>query len=148
MIHALLIAVFLLPGFLQVEASEQAPKDSEVVNTAKSWAALVAAADVTRLETLLQKDYRHTHGTGRVEDKAQFLEALRSGSRKYERCEMTELDVILLGQGAVVQGILDVKAVTTERTLEVINRFMMVIAKTDRGLEVVAFQATPLEKTK
>lgn len=141
-----LLLLVLITSLTRLIAAESPLTESEAMVTAQNWAGCVKAADLGALETLLSPDYLHTHGTGKVETKTQFLETLRSGSRKYERCEMSDLRVIRLGHGAVVQGMLDVKAVTKDKTLEVVNRFMMVLRQTDRSLEVVAFQATPSEK--
>lgn len=141
-----LLLFVLLAGLPRLQAREASLTDADAIAAARNWASLVKSAETAELERLLNENYLHTHGTGKVETKTQFLEALRSGTRKYERCEMSDLRVILLGPGAVVQGILDVKAVTKDKTLEVINRFMLVMEQTDRGLNVVAFQATPTEK--
>lgn len=141
----LLLFVFLA-SLTGLHAGDGSLTEVDATAAARNWASLVKSADAAELERLLNENYLHTHGTGKVETKTQFLEALRSGTRRYERCEMSDLRVILLGPGAVVQGILDVKAVTKDKTLEVINRFMLVMEQTDRGLKVVAFQATPTEK--
>lgn len=144
--NILLLIAFFISGHAPAHAEAGPLTKAGLTGEAQIWATRVKTSDVGALETLLSPNYLHTHGTGKVETKEQFLEALRTGSRKYERCEMTDLRVILLGQGGVVQGTLDVKAVTKGKTLEVVNRFMMVFAKTERGWEVIAFQATPTEK--
>jgi hypothetical protein len=141
-----LLLFVLLAGLPRLQAGEASLTEAEATAAARNWASLVKSAETAELERLLNENYLHTHGTGKVETKTQFLEALRGGTRKYERCEMSDLRVILLGPGAVVQGNLDVKAVTKDKTLEVINRFMLVMERTGRGLSVVAFQATPTEK--
>jgi len=136
----------LLVGLVPAKAAESPLKETDATATAQKWATLLVSSDANSLETLLASDYVHIHGTGKVESKPQFVEALRSGARKYERCDMSNLQVIPLGNVALVHGSLDVKAVTKSRTIEGTHRFTMAIAKTDQGIKVVSYQATPSEK--
>jgi len=139
--------IFLLSIWLTaICPAETGLTEAEATATAHQWAGLLTNSDVNGLETLLATDYIHTHGTGKVESKQQFVEALRSGARKYERCDMSNLQVIPLGNVALVHGNLNVKAVTKSRTIEGTHRFTMVIAKADQGIKVVSYQATPPEK--
>ena len=139
--------IFLLSIWLTaICPAETGLTEAEATATAHQWAGLLTNSDVNGLETLLATDYIHTHGTGKVESKQQFVEALRSGARKYERCDMSNLQVIPLGNVALVHGNLNVKAVTKSKTIEATHRFTMVTAKTDQGIKVVSYQATPSEK--
>lgn len=138
---------FLLPfWFAAIGPAEAGLTEAEATGAARQWATLLVSAEANGLETLLASDYIHTHGTGKVENKQQFVEALRSGVRKYERCEMKDLRFISLGNTAVVHGSVDVKALAWGKTIEGNYRFMMVISKSERGIEVTAYQATPEEK--
>ena len=140
--------IFLLSVWLTaICPAETGLNEAEATATARQWAGLLTNSDVNGLETLLATDYVHTHGsTGKVESKQQFVEALRSGARKYEKFDMSNLQVIPLGNVALVHGILNVKAVTKSKTIEGTHRFTMVIAKTDQSIKVVSYQATPTEK--
>ena len=141
------ISLFLLSFlFAAISPAETGLTEVEATGAARQWATLLVGADAKGIETLLASDYVHTHGTGKVENKQQFVEALRSGARKYERCEMKDLRFISLGSAAVVHGSIDVKALTPAKTIEGNYRFMMVVTKTPRGTEVTAYQATPMEK--
>ena len=141
------ISLFLLSFlFAAISPAETGLTEAEATGAARQWATLLVGADANGIETLLASNYIHTHGTGKVENKQQFVEALRSGARKYERCEMANLQVIPLGNVAVVHGSIDVKALTPAKTIEGNYRFMMVVMKTGRRIEVAAYQATPAEK--
>lgn len=147
-ILTLLLLVLLIGVAAPARASERNLTEAEATATARQWASLLIGSDANGLETLLATDYIHTHGTGKVESKKQFVDALRGGARKYERCEMNDLRVIPLGNVALVQGDLEVKAVAKSKTIEGTHRFMMIIAKTGQGIEVFAYQATPDENKK
>ena len=139
--------IFLLSIWLTaICPAETGLTEAEATATARQWAGLLTNSDVNGLETLLAADYVHTHGTGKVESKQQFVEALRSGARKYERCEMKDLRFISLGNTAMVHGSIDVQALARGKTIEGNYRFLMVVTKTDQGIKVVSYQAKPTEK--
>ena len=118
----------------------------EAVSVAREWAALAGASDTTGLDALLDARYIHTHGTGMVETKKQFLQALRTGARDYVRCKPGKLRVTLLGPVALVNGVLDFKVFAPPRKIEGSNLFSMVLERTSQGTKVVAYQATPLKR--
>ena len=120
--------------------------EADALRAARRWAALVGASDTAALENLLDSRYTHTHGTGMVETKKLFLGALRDGARDYVRCKIVDPKVTLLGRVAVVSGVLDLKVLARERIIEGTNRFMMVVARTDKRMQVVTYQATPLTR--
>ena len=119
---------------------------AEALRAAKEWAALAGASDVAGLDALLEERYVHTHGTGLIETKKQFLAALRDGARDYVRCKIGDPSVQLLGRAAIVAGTLDFKVMARGRKIEGTNRFMMVVERTPGGVRVVAYQATPLKR--
>jgi hypothetical protein len=120
--------------------------EADALRTARKWAALVGASDTAALENMLDNRYTHTHGTGLVETKKRFLGALRDGTRDYVRCKIVDPKATLLGRVAVVSGVLDLKVLARERVIEGTNRFTMVVARTDEGIQVAAYQATPLTR--
>jgi len=133
-------------GLAWAGASAGLLTEADALRTARKWAALVGASDTAALENLLDSRYTHTHGTGMVETKKLFLGALRDGARDYVRCKIVDPKVTLLGHVAVVSGMLDLKVLARERIIEGTNRFTMVVARTDQGTRVVAYQATLLTR--
>jgi ketosteroid isomerase-like protein len=123
-------------------------QESEAFDIAAKWAELVGQANVAELEKLLNDQYLHIHATALVESKAQFLEAFKSGARKYDPIKLEELNFRGFGSFAIVTGKFQLKAFTRGRTIEGVNRFTLVLAKTQRGFEVVSFQATSIPQPK
>jgi hypothetical protein len=122
--------------------------ESEALNMAQEWATLVGQASVVELEKLLNDKYVHIHATALVESKAQFLEAFKNGSRRYDPIKLEEVNVRIFGSSAVVTGKFNLKAFVRERTLEGVNRFGLILVKTNSGQQVVSFQATPIPQQK
>ncbi len=122
--------------------------ESEALSTVQEWASLVGQADTAALEKLLHNTYIHIHGTALVESKAQFLEAFKNGTRKYDPIRIEEVNVRLFGTSAIVTGKFNLKVLARGKTLEGVNRFGIVLVKTDKGQQVVSFQATAIPKQK
>jgi hypothetical protein len=117
-----------------------AQANNQPLAVAEKWASCVGNANIPCLESLLTKNYRHTHGTGRVETKEQFITALENGSRKYEPIHFEDIQIQTTGKTSIVLGKFNLKVQANGSTLEAVNRFGMVVM----GDHVIYFQATPL----
>jgi hypothetical protein len=122
--------------------------ESEALKVAQEWASLVSQADVVGLQKFLSDNYLHIHGTGLVESKAQFIEAFKNGSRKYDPIKFEEVTVRIFGSSAVVTGKFYLKAFSRGKTIEGVNRFGLVLVKTQNEPKVVSFQATSIPQQK
>ena len=122
--------------------------ESEALRGAQHWALLVGQADIAGLEKFLHDQYRHIHATALVESKGQFIEALKSGTRKYDPIQIEESDVRVFGDSAMVTGKFNLKAFSRGKVIEGVNRFGLLLVKTPRGLQAVSFQATPVPQPK
>jgi ketosteroid isomerase-like protein len=120
----------------------------EALKVAQEWASLVSQADVAGLQKLLSDNYIHIHGTGLVESKAQFIEALKNGSRKYDTIKFEEVSVRVFGSSAVVMGKYNLKAFARGKALEGVSRFGLILVKIQNEQKVVSFQATSIPQLK
>lgn len=148
-----LIAVLAISLPVSVNASAENAQgmglnESEALNTAQRWALLVSEADVNGLDELLLHDYMHIHATALVESKEKFVEALKTGARKYDPIKIEEANVRIFGNTAVITGKFALKATTRDRVIESVNRFSLVIIRSQRGLQVASFQATLIPPSK
>lgn len=157
MVQRLFILVFLVlimsvagsvASAQDTAAATTAFTESEALNMTQEWASLVSQANVAGLEKLLNDNYMHIHGTSLVETKTQFLEAFRNGSRKYDPIKIEEIHARVFGNSAVVTGKFILKAFVRGKTIEGVNRFGLVLAKTVNGMQVVSFQATAIPQQK
>ena len=149
MIIAMMLTVFLGSAYAQENASDSATfNEAEARNIALEWAKLVGEGNVPDLEKILSDKYMHIHGTALVETKAQFLEAFKNGSRKYDPIKLEDMSVRVFGSSAVVTGKFNLKAYVRGKTIEGVNRFGLVLVKTQNGQQVVSFQATAVLQQK
>jgi hypothetical protein len=100
---------------------------------------------VDELNKILDDSYQHTHGTGLVENREEFLGALRSGARKYEPIQLEEVKTRLFGECAVVTGKFALKVSIKGKMMEGVNRFTFVVVQTPQGPKIVSFQATAIK---
>ena len=151
---ALMVIVMMLCAFGGVVRAQEKTygtatfSESDALNMAQEWASLVSQANVAELEKLLNDRYMHIHATALVESKAQFLEAFKNGSRKYDPIKLEEVTVRVFGSSALVTGKFNLKAFVRGNTIEGVNRFGLVLVKTQNGQQVVSYQATAIPQQK
>ena len=132
------VAMSVEPPFSSVEG------DSKFVVLAQGWADGVGGNRPDELNQILDQQYQHIHGTGLLETKAQFLEALRNGSRKYQPIHLEELEVKNHENFALVTGKFPLKAEVGGKVIEGVNRFCMILIRRAEGWKILQFQATAL----
>jgi len=113
---------------------------------AQQWASYVGQGQADELSKILDDSYQHTHGTGLVENREDFLGALRSGARKYEPIQLEEVKTRLFGGCAVVTGKFALKVSIKGKMMEGVNRFSFVVVQTPQGPKIVSFQATAIKQ--
>jgi len=112
---------------------------------ARQWASCVGQGQANDLAKILDDSYQHTHGTGLVEKREEFLGALRSGARKYEPIQLEDVKTRLFGECAVVNGKFSLKVSIKGKMMEGVNRFTFVVVQTPQGPKIVSFQATAIK---
>lgn len=148
-VAALLVSVFVSMMPIKAHGGETgnpAPAMSVSVATdaANKWASVLSRPDVAVLNDLLHDDYMHIHATAMVESKAQVVEALSTGARKYDPFKIEDAKVRIFGDTAIVTGKFNLKATMRDKVIERVNRFGMVVVNTPQGVKVASFQATSI----
>jgi len=133
--------LFFFLGGVQAESLSAATAEA----CAHQWASCVGQAQADGLSKILDDSYQHIHGTGLVENREEFLGAVRSGARKYEPIQLEEVKTRLLGDCAVVTGKFALKVSIKGKMMEGVNRFSFVVVQTPQGPKIVSFQATAIK---
>lgn len=100
---AFLLAIFPLTLFSQTKGGETKAVreirriDSEFHNAFRT-------ADTAALNLLLADDFIWTHSSGKIQTKAQLLDALKSAALKYESLEIDDVNIYFYGKAAVASG--------------------------------------------
>jgi uncharacterized protein (TIGR02246 family) len=140
-----LTCIFFLVGLgtLLALAADGKPGDAEAVRQAeRAWAQAALKGDAAALDKILADDMTHTHGGGRTETKAQFLEAIRSGAQKYEAIDYDEIKVRVYGSTAIVTSEPNIRTVNSGVPSGSHSRFLHVYVKQGGAWRLVAHQST------
>lgn len=120
------------------------PDENKLLGLAQNWADGVGKNRADALNLILDDHYEHIHGTGLMETKNQFMEALRSGSRKYQPIQLGDLRVRTFDGFALVTGMFSLKVEVRGKVIEGVNRFCMTLVERPAGWKILQFQATAL----
>jgi hypothetical protein len=141
-----ILSTFGLVLILVTSASAEISQ-TDATTCVQQWAALVAQGQADDLGKLLNDSYQHIHGTGLVESKTAFLDALRSGNRKYEPIQLENLKFKSFQDTAILTAQFNLKATARGKKIEGVYLASFTLIQTPQGLSIVSFQATPLKPT-
>ena len=80
-----------------------ADNSAEAVKAAeKVWASATVAGDEATLGKVLADDLTYTHSNGDTDNKAAYINNLKTGARKYHKLDHESMDVRLYGNTAVL----------------------------------------------
>lgn len=116
----------------------------QVEQAEREWAAAVCRNDFARIEQILAADLIYTHSTGLAEDKAQYLEALRSGRQKYDTIQFEEMNVRVRGKTAMVAAKVRMTGNTQGKPFDNMLRLLHVWKKNKGGWQLVGHQSARL----
>ena len=119
----------------------------EVSKLEERRCAAMTGSDLTTLESLLADTLTYTHSSAVVDDKASYVESIRSGRVKYLKVERFDTHSQVYGDTVITTGRarIDVKVSDVERNLNM--RYANVWIKTPQGWQFALWQSTPIPKT-
>jgi len=104
--------------------------------------AAIISGDVEVLTALLSDRMIWTHSSGKVDDKASFLEGLASGSVKYIRLDVEDVTVLQQLDVFILHGTLLGLASRAGVEKSLRNRFLSVWQQHKDGFQMLAWQST------
>ncbi|WP_077001705.1 nuclear transport factor 2 family protein [Variovorax sp. KK3] len=125
--------------------TERAPDADKAAVIAADDARLAAMCgnDLHALGQLLDDGLSYCHSTGAVEDKSQYLDALRSGRVKYVSMQRDIAHLGRWGACAVMQGTVGVTAEVAGQPYRTRAAFTATWVETHGAWRMAAWQATP-----
>ena len=119
----------------------------EVSKLEERRCAAMTGSDLATLESLLADTLTYTHSSAVVDDKASYVESIRSGRVKYLKVERFDTHSQVYGDTVITTGRarIDVKVSDVERNLNM--RYANVWIKTPKGWRFALWQSTPIPKT-
>lgn len=130
----------LLLAAASLTASGQSAPDQDILRLEEQWTAALLQADTAFLEGLYADDIIYTHTNGTVNDKAQFIEGIRSGKAKYLSMDRSDIKVQAYGDTRIVsfRAVIKVNAVTLP------SRIIHVFVRQGGAWRMAAYQSTRL----
>lgn len=96
--------VLLLALLFSIPAVARDTTDGELLEIDASWNDLRLKPDVEGLDRILAEDWLLTHSDGRVQNKAEYLEELRTRTRRNQAIGNEDVRLRRYGATAVVTG--------------------------------------------
>lgn len=79
--------------------------DDEIRAADLKWAAAVKSGDTAALESMYTPGLIYAHATGAVEDKAKYIERLKSGKQRYSSVQIESTKIVPYGDAAVSHSV-------------------------------------------
>lgn len=134
----LLLTLLAVPA---VAASVQ--EEVRATDTVRIMATI--AGDAARLEPLLSDALSYGHADGRVQNKADFLAAVKTVRVKYEAYDYEELHIARVSEDvATMTGRAKLRATAAGKTVAFRLRFLAVWHREDNAWRLYAYQSVPL----
>ena len=95
-------------GLLAVGAAlAQSPQEVSVASAAEKLRVLMIDPDARGLDALVAPELSYGHSSGRVENKAQFMDSLAAGTSDFVTLELTEQSVQVVKDAAIIRHVLN-----------------------------------------
>ena len=98
--------------------------------------------DFSAMDKLFSPDLVYIHTSSVLDNKASYIESMRSGAVKYKVMRRSEVTVRNHGCIAIINGIGNYDVRVKENDMNVVLRFTSIWQKTDAGLQFVSWQST------
>ena len=141
---ALIALLILFTAILALGKSPSA-SSADILAVERNRTTALEHSDFDTLDKLLADDLTYVHASGKVDTKASYLGALRTGDLRYLSWEPKDLQVRVLGDSAVLTGGYHVRAVDQRMQAEPLDVHVIVLsvyAKRARHWQQVAWQST------
>jgi len=106
--------------------------------------AAMTGRDADALAAMLHEDLVYTHSSAVVDDKASYVEAIRSGKTRYHSIKRSEERVRAYGDTAFVTGRAEIEVDVNGQHKSLRLRYLDAWTRTREGWKFVAWQSTAI----
>jgi hypothetical protein len=126
----------------RADGCEGAPSADEVQAAEDARYAAQEGDDYAAMEKLIGDDLVYIHSSAVVDDKASYIDSMRSGNVKYRKMARSNTTVRTFGCLAILSGDANFDVTVKGQDISVELRFHSVWARRADGLQFVSWQAT------
>ena len=137
---------------LLAEHFSEAPHDrklmeEQVMKAGMEYARIIRERDVAALERILADEYLFTNESGKVRNKAEDIAGYKSGDTKFEKAEIADQKVRVIGNGAAVEtGTFHIKGANKGTPFDTVERYTTVWVWRGGRWQVVADHVSTVAK--
>ena len=129
-------------NFSRVPYSINESDEQAVRRLKREWSDAIVKRDIASLRRIIADDFTGIESTGRVIDKAQFINGIASGAEDVQSANPEDIKVRVHGDAAVITGRHLVKGVKKEGSYSPQILFTDIWTKRNGNWQVVNYQAT------
>lgn len=138
------IGLFFLLIMTQVMVKAQSTVETKVLTAVENMRLAMISGDRTALENVAATELTYGHSSGKLEDKAAFVESIASGKSDFVSIEFKNQTVKVTGKTAIVRHELHAKTNDGGKPGEVHLGILLVWQKQGRDWKLLARQAFKL----
>lgn len=98
-----LLSLLLLVNLITVTVMAQSKEETAVAAAVETLRKAMVDGDKTALEKIAATELTYGHSSGKLEDKAAFVEAIASGKSDFVSIDLTEQTITVSGDVAIVR---------------------------------------------
>ncbi len=115
-----------------------------VAAASDTWLGALVSGDADALDRLTTPDFTYVHSSGTLDERGFFLEAFRSGRRKYTRYSVDGVDVRTYPGAALMSGLVHIGLNPRGDEVKIEARFTSVWVEQDGVWRMAAWHSTKL----
>jgi len=132
-----------LLALAQGATTSTAAKDT-ILKLEQQWEDALTQSDTGALEKLYDDGIIYTHSSGKVDTKASYITAIKSGATKYVSMKRDDIKVVVYGRTALVACLWDVHVLAQGNKIDTNARYLHVYVQQPGGWKMVAHQSTKI----
>jgi len=102
-----ILLLLLIVSGLAVGANAQSKEETQVANAVENMRKAMISGNKTELENVASDNLSYGHSSGKLQNKAEFVEAIVSKASVFVTISLTEQTIKVTGNTAIVRHILD-----------------------------------------
>jgi ketosteroid isomerase-like protein len=113
-----------------------------VLKVEMQWEQALTNGNASLLNNLYDDTLVYTHSNGKVDSKASYIDAIKSGATKYESMKRDDIKVSVYGETAVVTCHWEVHISSKGNKIDMNARYLHVYVRHKDGWRLVAHEST------
>lgn len=142
LLSTLILVASLAAGRAAAEDCSGTITAEEALSAESARYAAQMSNDFAAMERLFGDDLHYNHSSNLVDNKASYIESMRSGDVRYRTMKQSDTKVRTYGCLAIITGAGDYEVTVKGKDISVQLRFHSIWAKRSGGVQFVSWEAT------